>query len=92
MALEPEELIQLAASELRRHSLPSLTLDLTAENALAFLGMLQLVVRHPDLPETMTELAREIADTIECQLSSCGPAVREICRQGWNTDLDEDLG
>ena len=89
MPVEPEELILLAAEELRQNNSTCLTLDLTSENAIAFLAMLQLVVRHPELPESMTEVAREIADTIECQLAACGPAVRELCRQGWLTDSDD---
>lgn len=92
MPLEPQELIALAAEELRQANSPYLSLELTAENAMAFLGMLQLVLRHPELPESMTEVAREIADTIECQLISCGPAVREVCRMGWDPNCDGMLG
>jgi hypothetical protein len=91
MALEPEELIVLAAEEMRQNNSTSLYLDLTSENAMAFLAMLQLVVRHPELPDSMADLAREIADMIECQLAACGPATRELCRSGWTTDPDEDL-
>jgi hypothetical protein len=89
MPLEPEELIALAAEEMRQNNSTCLYFDLTSENAMAFLAMLQLVVRHPELPDSMADLARDIADMIECQLSACGPATRAICRAGWATDPDD---
>lgn len=91
MPLEPRELIQLAAMELRQASSPYLNLELTAESAMAFLGMMQLVLSHPDLPEAMADLARQISETIECQLSACGPAVRELCRRSWDPSSDESV-
>lgn len=90
MPLEPEELLKLAAEEMRQCNSPYLTVELGTIEGMAFLGILQLVVRHPDLPESMNQLARKIAEVIECQLSACGPAVRTICHWGWLTDPDGD--
>jgi hypothetical protein len=91
MHLEPQELIYLAAEEMRQSNSTCFTVDLTAVNAMAFLAMLQLVVRHPELPDSMAELACDIADTIECQLAACGPATRAFCELGWVIDRDEKL-
>lgn len=90
MPLEPQELIELAAEELRQCNSPYLNFELGATEAMAFLGMLQLVVKHPALPESMFDVAMQIADTIQCQLAGAGPSVREIMRLGWDTDQSEE--
>ena len=90
MPLEPKELIELAAEELRQCNSPYLSIELAAPEAMAFLGMLQLVVKHPSLPESMFDVAMQIAETIQCQLAACGPSVREIMASGWNTNPDEE--
>jgi hypothetical protein len=91
MPLEPQELIELAAEELRLCNSPYLNIEFSAPEAMAFLGMLQLVVKHPGLPESMFDVAMQIAEMIQCQLASCGPSVREIMLKGWSTDPDEVL-
>lgn len=89
MPLETRELIALAAGELRQCNSPYLNVEFSAPDAMAFLGMLQMLVKHPRLPESMLDVALQVAETIQCQLAACGPAVREIMLKGWNTDPDE---
>jgi len=90
MPLRVAEVLELASAEIRAASTPFLTMDFEAHQALAMLGILQLVARHPLLSAYMRDLVAELADAIECQLASLGPATRQICRQGWNPDCDED--
>ena len=88
MARDLPNLIERMSAELAQTSSPYLSLELNADQALVFLGVLQLATRHPDLPPAMRELTRQLADTIETQLAACGPATRAVCAAGWDTDLD----
>ena len=89
MPLSLVELCTIARLEMTYASSPYLSLDLGAEQAVSFLGVLQLVARRPDLPPAIAELVLQLAETIECELAALGPATRELCRLGWNVFHDE---
>jgi len=92
MPLNTAEVLELASAEIRAANTPFLTMDFEAHQAFAMLVILQLVWRHPLLSACMQNLVAELADTLECQLASLGPATRQICRQGWTPGCDEDPG
>jgi hypothetical protein len=79
MPVDLQLLLPQVNAELAAASSPYLSMELNADQALVFLGVLQLAMRHPDLPPAMRELTRQLAETIETQLSACGPAVRSLC-------------
>jgi hypothetical protein len=79
MPVDLQLLLPQVNAELKAASSPCLRLPLEADQALVLLGALEVALRHPDLPPAMRELTRQLAETIETQLSACGPAVRTLC-------------
>ena len=88
MALDNLQLATAANDEMLARNSSSLQLELTAIEAIALIGQLQLALRHPANRGPAAELIRTLAKALEEFLSKCGPATAEICRRGWDPEHD----
>lgn len=84
------QLLEQATREMMFANQSFLSLELSAEASITLLGALQLCLRHPLLGDRTRSTLGELAERIQCQLASLGPATREICRQGWNAKNDPE--
>jgi hypothetical protein len=66
-------------------------LEMSKLQSFILLGMLQLVTRHPDLPDTSRAVAVGIARTIQSGVLS-EPPLSIIAEMGWDQANDVDGG
>lgn len=90
MAEDSNRLVETASLEMMFASPSFLNLELSAEASVFLLGTIQLCLRHPLIGDRSRSTLEEIAERIECQLASLGPATRELCRQGWDAKNDPE--
>lgn len=57
-----------------------LALNMSGPQALMLHGVLVLVMKHPDVPPTVFEAARELADVLADKLAVLGPMTRTMCK------------
>ena len=55
------------------------------------MGLLQLVCRHPDLSEELSQLAERLARMIQSQVCDTDQ-LADLAELGWNSHLDYDHG
>lgn len=90
MPYDQNQLVENSTREMMFASPSFLNLELTAEAAITLLGSIQLSLRHPLIGDAARSMLSQIAETVECQLSSLGPATRELCRLGWDAKNDPE--
>jgi len=67
---------------------PPLLLEIPAEDAWLLFSCLQLVLRHPGLPDLTRSRMERVARSLECAVAVT-PALREMARRGWDPTYDE---
>jgi hypothetical protein len=65
--------------ELATASCDFLALNMSGPQALMLHGVLRLALRHPDIPPTVADAARELADVLAQKLAVLGPMTRTMC-------------
>ena len=90
MVSVPYQLVEQSTREMMFASPSFLSLELTAEASITLLGTIQLCLRHPLLGDRSRSTLEELAERIQCQLASLGPATRELCRLGWDAKNDPE--
>lgn len=66
-----------------------LPLHFRPSEAWYLMAALQLVLRHPALPESMRGFLDSLARNIEGRLCKGRPAMTEVARMGWNSEYDQ---
>lgn len=87
---DQNQLLEQSTREMMFVNPSFLNLELTAEAAITLLASIQLSLRHPLVGDAARSMLEQIAETVECQLASLGPATRELCRQGWDAKNDPE--
>ena len=72
-----------AISTLREAKTP-LTIQIQQLDAFILLGVLQVVLRHPQLPEGSKRLATELARSIQSSIAPSG-ILAELAEEGWKS-------
>ena len=61
------------------------------DKMISLLGILQLVLRRPDLPPGVELLARDMAERLEKHIVEVSPGCKDLCAAGWNPEMDGSL-
>jgi hypothetical protein len=87
-----ESLIRTAAKEIGEYgSNPIVTAELGAAATIELIGMLQLVTRHPELPERALGLARELVGNFSRAFKPEHRAIQELIKRGWAAEHDVEV-
>ena len=70
---------------------PIVTAELGAAAAIELIGMLQLVTRHPQLPERQLALARELVGNFSRAFKPEHRAIQELIKRGWAQEHDVEI-
>ena len=60
------------------------------EKMLTLLGILQLVLRRPDLTPSVEALAQDMAKRLQSHIIEVSPGCTDLCVAGWNPDKDNE--
>ena len=80
MPVDLHEVLMGLDQEMASASCDFLALNMSGPQALMLQGVLQLAMRHPDIPPMVYEAARELAEVLADKLAVLGPMTRTMCK------------
>lgn len=84
------ELEKQAFIDLQEQKNGNVLLDLSLPEAWSVFGMLQLALRHPELPANSKRVTTYIARRLQSLIATT-PALEELARRGWDQNYDEHV-
>jgi hypothetical protein len=85
----PKEIIEPMIRLHKRRE--KINLKLLPREVFILVGMLQMVVRHSNLPEDYEQLARNIVEMMIGEIANIEPLLEHYLLLGWNPDHDQPL-
>ena len=82
---DPMEILAQAQIDIENHPNQEVHLVMRLPEGLALIGLLQLVCRHPKLPERQARVAQEVVKSLEKQIATT-PALKRLIAMGWRCD------
>ena len=87
-----ESLIKTAAKEIVEYDAnPIVNAELGAVATLDLIGMLQLLTRHPQLPERQLALAKDLVANFSRAFKPEHRAIQELIKRGWDQEFDREV-
>ncbi len=82
--MNKEELKSEFAKAFPDTSVLFIRLELGPSEALILLGLLQLVLSHPDIPNAPFEIGRNLAASLESAFKDVAPSLSPFIEEGWD--------
>jgi len=92
MNKDVQSLIKAATKEIAEYGRnPVVNLDITAQSTVQLIGLLQLVTRHPALPEAQKNFAKTLVENLSKGFKPEHKAIAWLIREGWKQEHDIEV-
>lgn len=87
--MNAQSIIRTAQEEMASYGKdPVVHLEIEASSTMMLIAMLQLCTRHPELPQTQNDFAREMVGNLSKAFKPEHTAIAELIKRGWAQEYD----
>jgi hypothetical protein len=86
--IDTDKIISLAVKEMERLQDSDVILKMNIIQAVKIIALVQLALRHPDLPEENKTFGRKFTDSLIELIERPSPDLAAFCRLGWDDKND----